>query len=119
MSIHSSLKISGGLRGSRNVWTRMERLVALQKEGRWQEGESVLGLPKVRTRFKVKSKKQLKPTVFAIDSGGGDPQLAAQGAAVRGEFCRAGIPAYPASRRAARALLRLYRYHAFRRAAGA
>jgi acyl-CoA synthetase (NDP forming) len=67
----------------------------------------------------LKSKKQLKPTVFAIDSGGGDPELAARGAALRAEFCRAGIPAYPASRRAARALLRLYRYHAFRRAAGA
>ena len=66
----------------------------------------------------VRSKEQLKPTVFSVDSGGGDPELAAQGAAVRAEFCRAGIPAYPATRRAARALLRLYRYHAFRRAAG-
>jgi acyl-CoA synthetase (NDP forming) len=67
----------------------------------------------------IKNKKQPKPTVFAIDSGGGDPELAAQGAAVRAEFCRAEIPAYPATARAARALLRLYRYHAFRRAAGA
>ena len=60
MSIHSSLKISGGLRGARNVWTRMERLTSLKKEGRWSDGDSVLGLPKVRTQFKVKSKKQLK-----------------------------------------------------------
>jgi acyl-CoA synthetase (NDP forming) len=74
--------------------------------------------PTPETIQALKSKKQPKPTVFAFDSGGGDPELAARGAAVRAEFCRAGIPAYPATRRAARALLRLYRYHAFRRAAG-
>jgi hypothetical protein len=34
--------------------------VALRKVGRWQEGASVLGLPKVRTNFRIKSKKQLK-----------------------------------------------------------
>lgn len=65
MSIHSSLKVSGGMRGQRNVWSRMERLSALRKEGRWSEGESVLGLPKVRTSFKVKSKKQLKAEAAA------------------------------------------------------
>ena len=60
MSIHSSLKTSGQLRGERNVWTRMERIQALRKVGLWEEGDSVVGLPKVRTHFKVKSKKQLK-----------------------------------------------------------
>ncbi len=65
MSIHSSLKISGKLAGERNVWTRMERLTALKREGRWSEGDSVLGLPKVRTHFKVKSKKQLKAEAAA------------------------------------------------------
>lgn len=60
MSIHSSLKVSAGKRGSRNVWSRIERLAVLKKEGRWLDGASVLGLPKVRTRFKSKSKKQLK-----------------------------------------------------------
>ena len=65
MSIHSSLKISGNLRGSRNVWTRSERIAALIADGRWTEEESVLGLPKVRTRFKMKSKKQLKAEAAA------------------------------------------------------
>ena len=65
MSIHSSLKNSGGMRGSRNVWTRVERLAALQKVGRWTEEDSVLGLPKVRTRFKTKTKKQLKAEAAA------------------------------------------------------
>lgn len=67
----------------------------------------------------LKGKGQPKPTVFSIDSEGGDPDLAQQGAALRGQFCRAGIPAYPSTRRAARALVRLYRYHAFRRGSGA
>jgi small basic protein (TIGR04137 family) len=60
MSIHSSLKVSGAGSGQRNVWSRMERILALKKVGRWQEGDPVEGLPKVRTRFKVKSKKRKK-----------------------------------------------------------
>ena len=43
MSIHSSLKIAGAGAGVRNVWTRMERLVALKKVGRWEEGDPVTG----------------------------------------------------------------------------
>jgi acyl-CoA synthetase (NDP forming) len=66
----------------------------------------------------LKSKRHPKPTVFSVDSEGGDPDLAARGAALRGQFCGAGIPAYPSTRRAARALVRLHRYHAFRRRAG-
>ena len=60
MSIHRSLKTKGKLIRSRNVWTRVERLNVLKREGRWNEGDSIFGLPKVRTRFKVKTKKQLK-----------------------------------------------------------
>ena len=60
MSIHSSLKSSGtGIR-QRNVWTRVERLAALKKAGRWNEDDGVTGLPKVRTSFKVVTKKKKK-----------------------------------------------------------
>ena len=75
MSIHSSLKISGALVGARNVWTRVERLQALKKVGLWEEGDPVTGLPKVRTRFKSKSKKQLKAEAAAQgtdDAAGGE-----------------------------------------------
>lgn len=65
MSIHRSLKISGKGAAERNVWSRMERLTALKKIGRWEEGKSVLGLPKVRTRFKTKTKKQVKEETAA------------------------------------------------------
>jgi acyl-CoA synthetase (NDP forming) len=52
-----------------------------------------------------------KPTLVTIDTDGGDPDLAAAGARLRGEFCKAGFPAYPSAVRAARALGHLYRYH--------
>lgn len=58
MSIHSSLKTSTSGGGQRNVWTRIERLEALKKAGKWQEGKRVEGLPKVRTSFKAKAKKK-------------------------------------------------------------
>ena len=60
MSIHSSLKSSGTGVGQRNVWTRVERLAALKKDGRWTPEVGVTGLPKVRTKFKVVSKKKKK-----------------------------------------------------------
>ncbi|RJP14321.1 MAG: hypothetical protein C4520_21645 [Candidatus Abyssobacteria bacterium SURF_5] len=50
-----------------------------------------------------------KPTVVTADSDGGDPELAAKGAALRAKFTSAGIPAYPSLQRAARALAHLYR----------
>ena len=66
MSIHSSLKISGSLVGARNVWTRVERINALKQVGLWAEGDPVTGLQKVRTRFKTKSKKQLKAEAAGV-----------------------------------------------------
>lgn len=60
MSIHNSLKASGAGSGQRNVWTRMERIVALKKAGRWTPDAGVTGLPKVRTSFKTATKKKKK-----------------------------------------------------------
>jgi len=59
----------------------------------------------------VKERQHEKPTVFLVDSDGGDPDLAQKGAVLRAQYCRAGIPAYPSVRRAAKALFHLYRYH--------
>jgi acyl-CoA synthetase (NDP forming) len=52
-----------------------------------------------------------KPTVFTVDSEGGDPDLAQKGALMRAAFGAAGIPAYPSLERAARALRHLTDYH--------
>ena len=76
MTLHQSLKISAGLTGDRNVWTRKERLAALKGSGRWKDGDSVLGLPKVRTGFKTKAKKKAeKPAAGA--AGAAAPAAAA------------------------------------------
>ncbi len=60
MSIHKSLKLKNSLERPRSVLTRWERIEKLIDADKWQEGDPVLGLPKVRTKFKVKSRKQKK-----------------------------------------------------------
>lgn len=61
MSIHSSLKGVNTLVGERSVLTRVERIQQLRKEGKFSaEDSSVFGLPKVRTKFKVVTRKQQK-----------------------------------------------------------
>lgn len=60
MSIHSSLKLKNSLQRTRSVLTRWERIERLKDEGRWEMGDKVTGLPKVRTKFKIRSKKQIK-----------------------------------------------------------
>jgi len=59
----------------------------------------------------IKNGDHQKPVVFTIDADGGDTELAEKGAALRAEFCSAGIPVFPSMRRAARALSHLYRYY--------
>ncbi|MBL4771804.1 MAG: small basic protein [Planctomycetes bacterium] len=58
MSIHPSLKGLDTLVGERSVFTRKERLMQLMKEGKVAAEGSVYGLPKVRTKFKLKAKKK-------------------------------------------------------------
>ncbi len=87
MSIHTSLKMSGALAGVRNVWTRVERLNALKKVGRWEEGDAVTGLPKVRTVYKTKSKKQAKTeeATAAGEDGAVSAEVAEVAAGAAGE----------------------------------
>lgn len=60
MSIHASLRGVNTLVGERSVFTRKERLLKLMEEGRVSETDSAYGLPKVRTKFKIKTKKKKK-----------------------------------------------------------
>jgi small basic protein (TIGR04137 family) len=80
MSIHRSLRTGIGLTRDRNVWTRLERLEALKKQGKWSAGESVLGLPKVRTRFKTTAKKK---AVKGEKDAAGDKKAEAKPAAAK------------------------------------
>jgi small basic protein (TIGR04137 family) len=61
MTIDKSLKVRAGMMRARNVLTRAERLAKLQETERWQEGDSVLGMPKVRVqKLALKRKKKVK-----------------------------------------------------------
>lgn len=60
MSIHKSLKLKNTLQRQRSVLTRWERIEKLTEQDRFKDGDSVLGLPKVRTKFKVRSRKSIK-----------------------------------------------------------
>ncbi len=51
MTMDRSLKKHGGLKGSRSVLTRAERIAKMQEENRFAEGtDSPFGLPKLRVR---------------------------------------------------------------------
>ena len=74
MSLDRSLKSKDSLVRHRNVLTRSERLAALQEEQRWNEGDSVLALPKVVHRKAAVTKKgkaatdQESPTPAAAET---------------------------------------------------
>jgi small basic protein (TIGR04137 family) len=59
MSIDKSLKRKAGGSRNRSVYTRAERIAKMMDDGRWTEGRSPFGLPKVRT-LKVAAKKKVK-----------------------------------------------------------
>lgn len=61
MTIDKSLKIRAGASKSRNVMTRAERITKLIEQDRWADGDSVMGLPKVRVqKVSLKKKKKVK-----------------------------------------------------------
>ena len=69
MTIDKSLKIKAGAAKTRNVLTRPERLAKLISDDRWQEGDSVYGLPKVRVaKLSMKKKKKAKAEDDAEES---------------------------------------------------
>jgi small basic protein (TIGR04137 family) len=61
MTIDKSLKIRRGATSNRSVLSRAERLERLKETDRWVEGQSPLGLPKVRVKkLSMKKKKKEK-----------------------------------------------------------
>lgn len=59
MTMDKSLRMRAGLVRSRSVLTRGERIARLQSAERWKDGQSPLGLPKVRV-YKLSMKKKKK-----------------------------------------------------------
>lgn len=61
MTIDKSLKVQKGLIKNRSVLTRAERIARLIETERWQVGDPVLGMPKVRVqKLSLKKKKKTK-----------------------------------------------------------
>lgn len=60
MSIDKSLKRKNQLARARSVLTRAERIAILKEDGRFTEGRSPFGLPKVRVLKIGKGKKAAK-----------------------------------------------------------
>jgi len=60
MSMDKSLIAKSALQRRRNVLSRTERIERLEQEEKWQEGESVFGIPKVVVARAVKRKKEAK-----------------------------------------------------------
>src|SRR5215218_9751937 len=60
MTIDKSLRVKRGATRNRSVLTRVERLARLVEADRWKEGDSPLGLPKVRVRKLTMKKKKKK-----------------------------------------------------------
>ena len=56
MSIHSSLRTGQDAGALRNVLKRHERVRHLMTQGLWEDGRSVLGLPKMK-QMKMKARK--------------------------------------------------------------
>lgn len=61
MSMDRSLRVRKAMVRNRSVLTRAERIQRLLSMDRWKEGDSPLGLPKVRVpKITVKKKKKQK-----------------------------------------------------------
>ena len=88
MSQHPSLRVGRHAKQHRSVLKRYERLQKLQEKEEWKEGESVFGLPKVKTlRIKVKKEKAAETAAApgteaaaAAPAGSAAPQAPAKGA---------------------------------------
>jgi len=84
VSIDRSLKSKNILVRHRNVLTRAERLAVLEDEDRWDESQSVFGLPKVVHRKSTagqKAKKEEKAAEEAAAAEKAEPAAAEGGEA--------------------------------------
>jgi small basic protein (TIGR04137 family) len=96
MTIDKSLRVKRGATRNRSVLTRVERIARLSEADAWKEGDSPLGLPKVRVRkLTMKKKKKKKEEEGAEGAAAAAP---AGGAKAGGAKAPAGkaAPAKPA-----------------------
>lgn len=77
MSVDRTLHMKSGMTSKRNVLKRDERLVILSDEGRWEEQQGVMGLPKTRVRHSKAGAKAKKEEATVAE---GATATAAEGA---------------------------------------
>jgi small basic protein (TIGR04137 family) len=94
MTIDKSLRVKAGAIQNRNVLTRAERIAKLKETERWKEGDSVLGLPKVRVqKLALKKKKKAAKAEEGAEGAEGAAAPAAGAAAAAGAKPAAGAGA--------------------------
>jgi len=97
MTIDKSLRVKRGATRNRSVLTRVERIARLTEVDAWKEGDSPLGLPKVRVRKltmkKKKKKKEEEGTAEGAAAGAAAPAAAAPAAKAGGGKAAAAKPA--------------------------
>jgi len=89
MSIHPSLRSSQKDKKQRSVLKRAERLRSMLGKGQWREGDSVYGLPKIKTiRIKIKKEKAEKVETTAVGTEGAAAPAAPVPAAAKGSAAK-------------------------------
>jgi small basic protein (TIGR04137 family) len=91
MTIDKSLRVKRGAARNRSVLTRVERIARLTEADAWKEGDSPLGLPKVRVRkLTMKKKKKKKEEEGAAEGAAAGTAAPAAAAAGAGAGAKAG-----------------------------
>jgi len=91
MSQHSSLKSGSKDKAHRSVWKRFERLKFLVDKGKWNEGDSIFGMPKMKLiKLKIKKEKPVEETTQA-EGAAAEGAVAAEDKATKPE-AKAGTP---------------------------
>lgn len=100
MTMDQSLRVRRGATSSRSVLTRTERIAQLQKSDRFAEGQSPLGLPKVRVyKLSMKKKKKAKAEEGAEGAAAAPAGAAAAKPAAAAAKPAAGKPAAGAAKK--------------------
>ncbi len=89
MTIDKSLKVRRGATSNRSVLSRAERIDRLKETERWKDGDSPLGLPKVRVR-KLAMKKKKKKAKEGEEGAEGAAAPAAAAPAAKGGAAKGG-----------------------------
>lgn len=89
MSIHPSLSSPKKNKKQRSVLKRSERLRTMLGKDQWKEGDSVYGLPKIKTvRIKIKKEKAAEKVEATAAGTEGAAPAAAPEATVKGSSAK-------------------------------